>query len=311
MQKPTLRPPRGSAFWQMHFSIFLFGFTGILGGLISISPLWLVWWRMGFAGLGFGLMMLYVYRKGDLVMPFRAIPTMIGVGLVLAIHWILFYASIRLTDQKNVSIAVVMLATSPVITALLEPLVRRRRILAHELLLGVFAVVGIYLLHQVSFEYLPSILTGLASAAFSALYGILNKPLVSRYRTVQLNFYQITGAWLFLSVLIPVYVALFPDDGFVVPQGIDWLWLGLLTLVCTNLAYMLSIGALRSVPVFSYILAVNLEPLYTIALAWVLLGERHIADYTFALGTLLVVGSVFAEPVIRKLLAKKEAVAQP
>lgn len=285
--------------FQMHTSIFLFGFTGILGDLISLPTYWLVWWRLGLAAVGFGLLLATVRAKGMRWLPWRALPALTGVGVVLGLHWAFFFGSIA---AANISIAVVMLATAPFMASLIEPLVRGRRILPHELALGVLALVGIYLIHQVSLEYWLGMLLGLISAATSALYGVLNKGLVDRYSALQLNFYEMSGAWVVLGLLAPLLAGYLPGGAaFALPTGLDWLWLLLLALVCTNFAYLLSIYALRQVPVFNYILAVNLEPIYTIALAWLLLGEAHVLNLQFFIGTVLVIGSVFVSPLLYRL----------
>lgn len=294
--------------FQMHFSIFLFGFTGILGELISIPTYWLVWWRLGLAAVGFGILLGTVRARGMRWLAWRQMPALAGVGVVLGLHWAFFFGSIA---AANVSIAVVMLATSPFMASLIEPMVRNRRILPHELALGVLALVGIYLIHQVSLEYWLGMALGLASAATSALYGILNKGLVDKHSALQLNFYEMSGAWIVLGLLSPLLAGLLPGGAdFAVPQGLDWLWLLILSLLCTNFAYLLSIYALRQVPVFNYILAVNLEPIYTIILAWLFLGEAHVLDTQFFIGTVLVIGSVFVSPVLHRLTRKRGAAGE-
>jgi drug/metabolite transporter (DMT)-like permease len=278
----------------MHFTVFLWGFTGPLGELIPLSGLSLVWWRMGLAALGFlGILWL---RKS----PLKAVGNwkhLVGIGAVLAVHWVMFFEAIR---QSNVSVALVFIATAPLMTALIEPLFTRKRIRGFELLLGALTLIGIYLCFAASLDYALGIGLAIGAAGTSALYGILNKYVAHPENPTRMNLYEIGGGWLFLSILLPVYWTMDPNLALAPPAGLSWLWLGILAFACTTWAYILSLSALRHVTAFNYVLAINLEPIYGILIAILFIGERHALDLQFATGAVIVFSSVFVYPLFQR-----------
>jgi len=286
----------------VHSSIVLFGFTGVLGPLTGLSTLWLVWWRMGVASFGFTGLSAARSRAGRI--SWRQRSELIGIGVGLAIHWLFFFEAIA---ESNVSVALVMVATAPLMTAFLEPLLTKRKLLPSEVVLGLLAVVGIYLIYGVSAEYVLGIVYGLLAALTSALYGIQNKKMVDRYSPQVVNAWEIGGGWAFLGLVALVA----PFAGVEIPafelptSGQAWVALLALALLCTNFAYIISLLALRHVSVFEYVLAINLEPIYGILLAWAFLGETYAFNLQFLAGALLVIGSVFVAPVLRRVRKRR------
>jgi drug/metabolite transporter (DMT)-like permease len=258
---------------------------------MSLGSVQLIWWRMALAGAGFA-----AAGVGQADMGWRAAGALGGIGCVLTLRWILFFEAIA---RSNVALALTCMATAPLVTALLEPLLTRRKPAPYEYALGALAVVGIYLLFQVDWQYSAGLLWGLASAALNALYGLLNKRLVHRFRALKVNLYEIGGGWLALSVVLLGYGSIIGAPVLHLPAGWDLLWLGLLAFVCTNVAFYLGIRALQRVTAFAYMLAINLQPIYAILLAFLVFQEYRVLDGHFYAGALIVLASVLSYPLIR------------
>mgnify|MGYP006266090915 CR=1 FL=1 len=279
----------------LHSSVFLFGFTAILGDLIELSTWWLVLWRSGLATLGFFAFL--AWRKQSIRLPRRRAMALLLTGGLLGLHWVFFFGSIA---AANVSIGLVTVATGPFMTALLEPLIRRRRLHPHELILGALTVCGIYMIYSVNLEHGLGIVFGLLAAFTSALVGIFNKELAERFAPVQLNAWEMLGACLVMAVLSPAYLWLNPQGSTqLLPSGADLALLLLLAFVCTNFAYVVSVKALRKVTTFNFMLAINMEPIYGILMAVLFLGEARELNTGFVVGSALVLSSVFLEPLFR------------
>lgn len=289
---------RSTALWQLHISVFLFGFTAILGKLIVLESVGLVWWRMVLALPVFALVLWWRSGRQWMWIGWRGWSRLVFIGGLLALHWVTFYASIKLAGA---SVALVCLSSATFFTALLDPWLggTARKHSLRELLLGLVVLFGIGLIFALERSYL-GIIVGVISSILSALTGILNKRVVARYPSPAFNFYEISGGFLVLTALLPLHYWFWPDDGFLPPVASDWLWLCLLAWLCTNLAYDLSIRALRQLSAFEFILAINLEPVYGIVLAIAFLGEGRTLDWGFFAGAAIVFAAVFSQALMPK-----------
>lgn len=296
---PAPAPPaaRRTAYWQLHTSVFLFGFTAIFGALISLEAGPLVWWRVVFTVPV--LVGYLVWRRQWRWLPWRETWRLGVVGLVLGIHWLTFYGAIKLAGA---AVALVCLASASLCTVLIEAVWRRERPRGRQLLQGSLVVLGIALIFTAQNAPL-GIAVGLVSAFFSALTGVLNKRLVSRHSAALLNAYELGIMLLAFTALIPLHGWLLPGEARV-PLGLDWLWVALLAWLCTNVAYELSMRSLRHLSAFEFILAINLEPIYGVVLAAVILGEGRDWNAAFFIGTGLVFVSVFFEAIWKWLATK-------
>jgi drug/metabolite transporter (DMT)-like permease len=272
---------------QLHLAVFLFGFTAILGKLISLGGEVLVAYRVGLATAGYLLYMLYTRQLVRL--PWRDALKLGGIGLVLVTHWITFFVAIKLVGA---SVTLVCLSASTFITALVEPLLIGRRIVRREVALGLVVIMGIYLIFHFTPDASLGIIIALISAGLSALVGILNKAVVDRYAGLTINLYELGFSLLVLLPLAPLFIGLTPDAALL-PAPLDWLWLALLAFLCTNYAYQLAIKALKHITAFQMILAINLEPIYGIVLASLFLGENRDISWGLIAGMALVLGAVF------------------
>lgn len=282
--------PHARAQFQIHICVVLWGFTAILGKLISLPALSLVWWRMWIVVAALALWPR-VWR-GLVAMPARLIAIYAGIGAVVSLHWLTFYAAIKLS---NASVGVTCIALAPVLLALIEPWVARRRFDAREVLLGIAVVPGVALVvGGIAADMRLGVLVGALSALLDAVFGALNKRYVMRADAVVVTAIELAGGALFLTLLAP----LLPGPAFAVPDGRDFVLLLVLALGCTLLPFTLSLVALRQLSAFGAQLAVNLEPLYAIVLAMLLFGEHHELGLAFYGGLAIVLGAVFAHPLM-------------
>jgi drug/metabolite transporter (DMT)-like permease len=271
------------AFFQLHMAVFLAGFTAILGLLIKLNEVLLVWYRLLLTV--FILSVLMWIRKEWQKLAFKDILRISGVGMVIAIHWVSFYGSIK---YANASVALVCLSASGFFTALLEPLFFRKRIVWQELALGILAIAGIYIIFDFHPQYKTGIIFGVLSAFGSAVFPILNKELLKQFTPKILTVYELSGGLILLSCLIPFYLAWFPAE-YYIPTLSDWAWLVVLAFFCTVISFDLQLNALKKISAFTANLTYNLEPVYGIILAFVFFDESKQLHGQFYLGLGLIV----------------------
>jgi len=304
-----------TAWLQIHFCVLLWGFTAILGRLISIDALPLVLWRMGLVAV----VLLMVPRVWQALrrMPRRLLLAYPGIGLLVALHWLTFYGAIKLA---NASVAVTCIATVPVFLSVVEPVLTGRRFRLRELLLALLVVPGVVLLVGGTPATMNTgIAVGIISAFFVSLFSSLNKRLVFRADSLTVTGLEM-GAGALLLGLVGAWVSwrgpgiitgLFVSDAaalFAVPSARDAGWLLLLAFGCTLLPFALSLVALRQLSAYATALAVNLEPIYAILLAMLLLGEQQELSWSFYGGAGLILAAVFAYPLLdRHRVSVREA----
>lgn len=274
------------AFLQLHLSVFLAGFTGILGKLITLNEGLLVWYRL----LITVVTMFVLFRwQGKLrKLPLQAVLRIGGTGCIVALHWVFFYASIK---YANVSIGVVCFSLTSLFTALFDPLINRRRFDTVEMLLSMLTLAGILLIFHFDTQYRTGIILGVISSIFAALFTVFNKRLVVKYDTPNITFYELGVGFIGLSLLLPFYLHAFPVASML-PSGMDLVYLLLLSWFCTVLMYTLSMNALQKISAFTVNLCFNLEPLYTIILAFVIFKENKMLHTGFYAGLGLILLSV-------------------
>lgn len=274
---------------RLHIAVFLWGFTGVLGRLITLNEGWLVWWRLSITAASLWLFFFFTYKiqkiKGRDFLKIGAI------GSLLALHWLCFYGSIK---YSNVSIALTCLSTSGLFSAIIEPLIFRKRINPFELLLGIFALIGIGIIYLSNLHFSLGIYIGLFSTFFTVIVSVLNKKIVGHYSPETITLYQLTGGFIGLSVMMPFYHYLFPTNN-ILPQDLDWLWLIILSWGCTVLTFILYISALKKVSAFTMNLTLTLEPVYGIILAFIIFHENELLSSYFYVGFLLILTAVFLQ----------------
>jgi drug/metabolite transporter (DMT)-like permease len=273
-------------FVKLHISILIAGFTGILGKLITLNEVFLVWYRMLITSI---LLFIILYVKKQLQrLPAKEIAKLSGVGVLLTLHWVFFYGSIK---ASNVSIGVVCFSLSGVFTAIFEPLLHRRRIKIKELFFSALTLCGISLIFHFDARYRLGITLGTISSALAALFIISNKQISVRHSSTTILFYEMVSGFLFISLLIPFFLY-FSSETFVVPDVSDSVYILCLAVFCTIGLYTLQTQALRKISAFTVNLSYNLEPLYSIILAMIIFGEEKELNFAFYAGLGLIVMSV-------------------
>lgn len=294
----TVTPTR-TAWLQIHFCVILWGFTAILGKLISLPALPLVWWRMLLVVAL--LMLLPQVWRGLRAMSSRLRWSYAGVGVLVALHWLTFYAAIKLS---NASVGATCMALGTVFTALIEPWLTGKRLSKREVGLGVAVLPGVALVAGgVPDGMLIGVVVGTVSALFVALFSSLNKRLVEHGDALSVTALEMAAGVAALTVIAPLSGLLSPafgGDPFVMPDLRDGVYLFTLAVACTLIPFALSLMALRHLTAFGAQLAVNLEPIYAIALAILLLGEQRELTPQFYLGVAIILGAVLIYPLLAR-----------
>ena len=289
--------PTQKAYLQLHLAVILFGFTAILGAYISLSAVVLVWWRVFITT--FSLFFLIGFGRKLYLLPRKLILQYMGIGLIVGLHWICFFGSVK---YANASISLICMATISLFTAILEPLLLRSLFRWYELALGIVIIPAMALIvNSTELTMLPGIWVGLLSAFLAALFSTLNKKLVNETDPLTITFLELGSACLFIGLLLPA-IFLWNTELVFIPTSVDFLYLGILALVCTTFAYVISLKALKFVSAFTSNLVYNLEPVYGIILAIYLLQENKELNNGFYLGCTLILCTVFSYPFIRRRL---------
>ena len=301
-----MSPEVRKATLQIHLCVALWGFTAILGKLISLPALPLVWWRMVLVVAALAL--LPACWRGLRAIPPRQRWVYAGIGALVALHWLTFYGAIKLS---NASIGATCMALATVFTAIVEPWLAKRPFSRRELALGMAVLPGVALVAGgVAPDMRMGIVVGAVSALFVGLFGSLNKRFAGHHDPLAVTALELGAGIALLTVLAPIMPLLFPafaGNPIALPGARDFGFLLALALACTLFPFVLSLVALRHISAFAAQLAVNLEPVYAIALAALLLGEQRELTPMFYLGVAIILGAVLLQP----LLSRPRALAHP
>ncbi len=279
----------------LHFIIFLWGFTGILGKLIHLDFYHIVWNRLLFALIG--LAIAFYFMKISLkINSFKELARLIGVGILVALHWITFYKSIQLSTA---SLGILCLSTVTLHVTWLEPLIMKRKFSWLEFALGLSVIGGIYIVSSDfnSNDY-EALAYGLTSAIFAALFSVFNGRLVKTIPATTMTFYELLAGFIFLSIIL-MSRGEFDTSLFTMTTS-DFLWILFLGLVCTSFAFLVNINALKRLGAFTVSLSINLEPVYTILLAIIILEENKLLGPKFYFGSVLIVFVVILNAVLKR-----------
>lgn len=280
------------AFFQLHIAVFLAGFTGILGKLITLNEGLLVWYRLLFTVIT--LWLLYYFQKKIQQISWRSILKLSAVGLIAALHWVTFYASIK---NANVSVALVCFSSIGFFTAVMEPLILKHRISFIEILLGLLTIAGIYLIFHFDRRFETGIIIGIISAFLGCLFPIFNRRLTQSISSENVTLFELTGGFVFLTLILPFYLQQFPSD-HIIPGWDDLGWLLILSWFCTVISFNLMTKALKKISAFTVNLSYNLEPLYGILMAFIFFKEHKSLEQSFYWGLTLIVLSIMIQTIL-------------
>lgn len=285
---------RSRPYLHLHFLVFLWGFTAILGLLIKLSFPEVVFYRTLISFLAF-IPVLYFTKVSFKVEP-RVVIKLLLTGIVISFHWLLFFGAAR---YANASVSLIGLATTSLWTALLEPMARKRRISKLELLFGIVIIIGIYIIYIDDFSYGVGLAMSIASAFFAALFTVANSLFVKKHNPLQITFYETGGAFLG-SIPFVIWYLYSSGNSLTIPSSMDWGYLLILALVCTVYANAAWVNILKKISAFAGNLVINLEPIYGILLALLFFGETEKMNPGFYWGGVVIITTIFAYPVVSK-----------
>ena len=279
-------------FLQLHLIVFIWGFTAILGALISIDAVPLVWFRMLLAV--FFILLYFILTKKKIWIDKKTLLQFLFTGTIIALHWITFFKAIKVS---NISIALVTMSTGAFFASLIEPIFFRRKIKPIEILLGLLVICGLYIIFSFETQYYLGIIYALISAFLAALFSVFNGIFVKKTDADVISFYQ-----LFFGVAF-VTVFLFFTDSFSAEflnlKTSDWFYLLILSSVCTAYAFIVSVKIMKHLTPYTVMLTTNLEPIYAIILALLIFGEKEKMNTGFYYGAFIVLFVVLLNGIIK------------
>ncbi|MFM6975923.1 MAG: DMT family transporter [Sphingobacteriaceae bacterium] len=281
----------------LHLTVVIWGFTGILGALISVSSFHLVWYRVLIAFIT--LWIYFKLKKTDIKVNKETFLKLFFTGAVVGAHWILFFQSIK---SANVSVALVCLSALTLFTAILEPLLGNKKIAKLEIVTGLFIILGIFIIFKFETQYTWGIIFGLSSALLASIFSIINSKQVKNRPAPIISFYELIGAWVWISLY------LLWTDGFNTSMALghsDLIYLLILGTICTSGAYVAGVSVMKELTAFRVALITNLEPVYGILLAFVFFGKREQMTTGFYMGAFIVLSTIFLFPIIKNKIEKR------
>ncbi len=276
----------------LHFIVFIYGFTGIFGALITIPAVNLVWVRMLIAGI---CIFLYLrWKKIDVKDSLQNLLKFTVTGVIVAIHWIFFYEAIKVS---NVSVTVACLSSATLFTAIIEPIVFKRKLYWYEALFGLIIMAGLFMIFKVETKYKLGIIYTLFSSFMASLFTVINGTFAKKYNAAKVSAYEMLGGFIAISVYFLIIQVDFSD--LIHISAMDMLWLMLLAVICTAFAMVANISVMKELTPYSVTMAINLEPVYSIILAYWIFGEKEQMTSGFYFGTIVILATIFANGYIK------------
>ncbi len=280
------------SYLHLHLIVFIWGFTAILGALISLDALPLVWFRMLFA---VGFIGIYIYfKKLSLRISTKVFLQFIFSGLIIALHWFTFFHAIKIS---NISITLACLSTGAFFASLLEPILYGKKIVYYEVFFGLLVVAGLYIIFNVEGNYLWGMLTALCSAFLSALFAVINSKLVKKHDATVISFYELSGGVIFFTFLLLITHSF--SSNFFMLSAKDFMYLMILSSVCTAYAFIASTSVMKFLSPYTVMLTINLEPIYGIILAVLIFEEKEKMSFEFYTGAFIILLTVILNGIIK------------
>jgi drug/metabolite transporter (DMT)-like permease len=287
------------SYLKLHFIVFIWGFTAILGALISINADALVWYRMLFAGAF--LFLFILFQKKSFIVPPKEFFKLVLVGFLIAVHWIFFFKAIHIS---NVSITLSVFSLGAFLAALLEPLFYGRKVLWYEVFFGLVIIAGLGIILQVEINYLEGMMYALASIIIGVLFTLMNGKLIEKNDSSVITFYEFMAGVFFISIYF-LFENKFNAEFFTLTSN-DWILLLILASVCTAYAFTASVKVMQQLSPYTIMLTTSLEPVYGIILAYFLLGGKEKMSFGFYMGALLIVVTVILNGIVKHYFEDKK-----
>lgn len=277
--------------FRLQFIVLIWGFTGVLGKLISIDAIPLVWYRVLVAALV--LFVILKVKKINLKLSTKDFTMLLGIGAIIGLHWMAFFGAIKVS---NVAVALSTLSTGALFSAFLEPIFFKRKIILSEIILAIVVSACILLIYNASPEYWLGIVLGIICSFLSALFSVLNGKIHTKFPAPKIMFYEMIGGWFIVCAFLPFFGGL---DALV---SLSWTDLGLLiALGSLFTAYPMieSVSLMKYISPFTLLLNVNLEPVYGIIIAYLIFGESEKMTPLFYVATAIMVGAIVVNSLIK------------
>ena len=278
---------------QLHFLVFIAGFTAILGELITIKAIYLVWYRMVIAAV---LMFIYIkISKIKLKVRPKDVFKFSIAGVIIALHWITFFGAI---DEANISIALAMFSTGAFFASFIEPIIYKRKIIGYEIVFGIIIILGLCIIAQSEIKHLTGIVLGISSAFLSSLFAVLNGSFLKKHTASVISFYEFLSGILFITIFILCSGKGFLEDFFNIGSS-NYGYLFILASICTAYAFIASIYIMKTISPYTVILTYNLEPVYGVLMAVVLFPEKEKMSNSFYYGALIIISVVLLNAILK------------
>ncbi|MCF6133180.1 DMT family transporter [Flavobacterium wongokense] len=280
------------SYLHLHLIVFIWGFTAVLGALISLDALPLVWFRMLFA---VGFIGIYIYfKKLSIRITPKVFLQFICSGFIIALHWFTFFHAIKIS---NISITLACLSTGAFFASLLEPILYGKKIVYYEVFFGLLVIIGLYIIFNVEGNYFWGMLTALSSAFLSALFAVINSKLVQKHEATVISFYELSGGVIFFTLLL-LATQSFSSDFFMLDAK-DFMYLMVLSSVCTAYAFIASTSVMKFLSPYTVMLTINLEPIYGIILAVLIFEEKEKMSFEFYIGAFVILLTVILNGILK------------
>ena len=281
-------------YFHLHWLVFIAGFTAIIGKLITIEAISLVWYRMVIATV---LMFIYIQiKRVNLKISVPELLKLSIAGIIIALHWITFFASIKMA---NASIALAMFSTGAFFASIIEPIIYKRKLIWYEIVFGLIVIIGVYLIVQSELKYLVGMLLGVLSAFLSSLFAVLNGKFLERHTATKISFYEFISGVVFISVVLFFYQDDFYSTVFNL-NGSDFIYLFVLASICTAYAFIASVHVMKFISPFTVVLTYNLEPVYGIVLAFLIFPKTETMSPLFYVGALIILVTVLLNSIFKR-----------
>jgi len=283
------------SYLHLHLIVFIWGFTAILGRLITLDALPLVWYRMLFA---VGFIFIYIkYKRMPIKIPKRILLKFLVAGLVIALHWFTFFRAIKVS---NVSITLACLSTGAFFTSIIEPIFFKKKIIWYEIFFGLIVVFGLSIIFNVEGRYVEGILLALTSAFLSATFAVINSKFVKDYDPTVISYYELGGGVLFFSIFL-LFTNSFNYEFFQLTTS-DFVYLLILSSVCTAYAFIASTAVMKFLSPYTVMLTINLEPIYGIILAVLIFEDKEQMSPQFYVGAVIILLTVILNGILKSRL---------
>jgi drug/metabolite transporter (DMT)-like permease len=280
------------SYLSLHFIVFIWGFTAILGALITVQSDFLVWYRMSFAAVFLAIFIRI--KKKSFRLSSKSFLKLITVGVLIALHWVFFFEAIKIS---TVSITLSVFSLGAFFASLLEPLFFGRRILWYEVFFGLVIIAGLGLIMQVEIHYLKGMLLALVSIILGVLFTLMNGKLIVDHDPSVISFYEFLAGSVFITIYF-LFQGKFTADVFVLTTK-NWVLILILASICTAYAFTASVQVMRQLSPYTVMLTTNLEPVYGIILAFFIIGGKEKMSTAFYIGAVIIVITVILNGVIK------------